>query len=138
MRGTPVRLDELTKRLSRDVLTKRVDDRWSIQEHVGHLLDLDELHDGRIDDYLSNSKILRPADLKNIKTHEAAHNSNSIKNLLNSFREVRSHFVDRLESLEGEVVSRIALHPRLDQPMRLVDMAFFTADHDDHHLAKLV
>jgi hypothetical protein len=27
------------------------------------------------------------------------------------------------------------MHPRLKQPMRLVDHLFFVAEHDDHHLA---
>jgi hypothetical protein len=29
------------------------------------------------------------------------------------------------------------VHPRLQQPMRVVDMAFFVAEHDDHHLARM-
>ena len=29
------------------------------------------------------------------------------------------------------------LHPRLKQPMRLVDHLYFVAEHDDHHLAKI-
>ena len=27
--------------------------------------------------------------------------------------------------------------PRLGTPMRLVDLAFFVAEHDDHHLAQI-
>jgi len=34
-------------------------------------------------------------------------------------------------------MERTALHPRLQQPMRVLDMAFFTAEHDDHHLARM-
>jgi hypothetical protein len=29
------------------------------------------------------------------------------------------------------------VHPRLGTPMRLVDMMFFVAEHDDHHLATI-
>jgi hypothetical protein len=29
------------------------------------------------------------------------------------------------------------LHPRLKQPMRLVDHLYFVAEHDDHHLARI-
>jgi hypothetical protein len=29
------------------------------------------------------------------------------------------------------------LHPRLKQPMRLVDHLYFVAEHDDHHLATI-
>jgi hypothetical protein len=29
------------------------------------------------------------------------------------------------------------LHPRLNQPMRVVDLLFFVAEHDDYHLARI-
>ena len=31
-------------------------------------------------------------------------------------------------------LARTALHPRLRQPMSVVDLCFFVAEHDDHHL----
>jgi hypothetical protein len=31
----------------------------------------------------------------------------------------------------------VAIHPRLNKPMRLVDMLFFQAEHDDYHLARI-
>ena len=34
-------------------------------------------------------------------------------------------------------VDRAAHHPRLDKPMRLIDMVFFAAEHDDQHLASI-
>ncbi len=137
LRGTPVRLEELIRSFPLEILTQRVNDGWSIQEHVGHLGDLETLHDGRLDDFLADAKVLRAADLTNRKTNEADHNSQPIQTLLDSFRSLRMDFVKRLEELDEEVVGRIALHPRLKQPMRVIDMAFFTAEHDDHHVAKM-
>jgi hypothetical protein len=32
---------------------------------------------------------------------------------------------------------RVAIHPRLNKPMRLTDHLFFVAEHDDHHLAHI-
>jgi hypothetical protein len=29
------------------------------------------------------------------------------------------------------------LHPRLKQPMRLVDHLYFVVEHDDHHVARI-
>ncbi len=43
--GAPARLEELTLDLAREQLVRRPDNRWSIQEHVGHLLDLEEDED---------------------------------------------------------------------------------------------
>ena len=42
---------------------------------------------------------------------------------------------DRAGALPAEAFVTSMLHPRLKQPMRLVDHLFFAAEHDDHHLA---
>ena len=43
LRGTPARLEDLTRDLPEDVLTRKPDGRWSVKENAGHLLDLDAL-----------------------------------------------------------------------------------------------
>ena len=45
--------------------------------------------------------------------------------------------VKRLEDLDESRVARAAMHPRLQQPMRTIDMAYFAAEHDDQHLATI-
>lgn len=137
LRGTPARLEELVRGLPEDVLTARRDGAWSIKEQVGHLFDLDELHEGRLEDYAERRETLRPADMENRRTYEADHNAAPLDALLASFRAARSRFVARLEEMDEETVALTALHPRLGQPMRVVDMALFVADHDDHHLAAI-
>jgi hypothetical protein len=135
LRGTPARIEDKVRGLSPAVLTRREGDAWSIQEHLGHLLDLDGLHDGRLDDFLAGATILRAADLTNRKTHEAGYNQRPLADLLQAFR--RERFVARLDAWDEGLISRTALHPRLNQPMRVIDMALFTAEHDDHHLARM-
>ncbi len=137
LRGTPARLEELTRGLSREDLTRRAGDKWSIQEQAGHLLDLEELGMRRLDDFEAGRDSLTAADLANRKTHEADHNSNSIENILAQFRQERMAFVTRLDSYDGAFVNRTALHPRLNQKIRVIDLAFFIAEHDDHHLARI-
>src|SRR5262249_40428354 len=51
VRGTPARLEDLTRGMSREVLTRRDGDKWSIQEQAGHLLDLEELGMQRLADF---------------------------------------------------------------------------------------
>jgi uncharacterized damage-inducible protein DinB len=137
LRGTPARVEEKIRALSPAVLTRRDGNAWSIQEHLGHLVDLDELHLGRIDDFLAGAPTLRLADPQNRKTDEADHNRRDAKHLAQDFRRERRRFVERLEAFEPVKLSRTALHPRLGQPMRVVDMAWFVAEHDDHHLARM-
>jgi hypothetical protein len=39
--------------------------------------------------------------------------------------------------LEEPDWEKAALHPRLRQPMRIVDIAYFDSEHDDYHLARI-
>ena len=137
LRGTPARLEEMTRALPARVLTARPGDGWSIQQHAGHLIDLDELHEGRLEDYANRLEVLRPADLTNRKTFEAGHNERPLEELLAAFRAARLRFVRRLEALTEDELAASALHPRLQLPMRVIDMALFVAEHDDHHLATI-
>lgn len=135
--GTPARLDERIGALPPDIRATRFGDAWSAQENAGHLLDLEEIWAGRLQDFLDGAETLRPADLTNRKTHEAQHNQHNTKRILNAFRAARLAFVARMEGLSAEEVKRTALHPRLKTPMRLIDLAVFVAEHDDHHLARI-
>jgi uncharacterized damage-inducible protein DinB len=137
LRGTPARIEDKVRPLSPALLTRRNGEAWSIQEHIGHLLDLDELHKGRLDDFLAGAAVLRPADVRNPRTWEAQHNERPIAEILSAFRGERERFVARLDAWDRSLLSRTSLHPRLNQPMRVIDMAFFTAEHDDHHLARM-
>lgn len=137
VRGTPARLEDLVKSVDREVLTRRDSDRWSIQENAGHLLDLESLIEQRLDEYLAGAAQLHPADMSNRKTHDANHNEVAIETILTGFRVERMRIVKRLEDLDDEIFSRSAFHPRLKVQMRLVDMIFFQAEHDDFHLARI-
>jgi hypothetical protein len=137
VRGTPARLEDLTRGLSREVLTRRVSDKWSIQEQAGHLLDLEDLGMKRLDDFEAGRETLVAADMANEKTHEANHNANTIENILTQFRKERMEFVRRLDGYDESLVQRTSLHPRLKQKIRVIDLVFFIAEHDDHHLARI-
>ena len=137
VRGTPARLEERLAGVDAAARVARLGDRWSIQENVGHLLDLEPLWAGRLDDLLGGIDELRPADLENRKTREADHNAAESGALLAAFRVARTDVVTRLESTAAADMAREALHPRLKQPMRIVDLFFFVAEHDDHHLARI-
>lgn len=54
----PDKISKLVSSLPEDVLIRKIDNRWSIKENVGHLIDLEELHDGRIDDFIEGKEKL--------------------------------------------------------------------------------
>lgn len=137
VRGTPARLEDLVRSAPRESLTRREGDKWSIQEHAGHLLDLEPLGMDRLDDFEAGRETLHAADMENRKTHEANHNSNTIENILHAFRTERMEFVRRLDAYDEAFVQRVALHPRLQMKIRVLDLAYFIAEHDDHHLSRI-
>jgi hypothetical protein len=137
LRGTETRIAAVTGALADSQLVLKPGGAWSIKEHIGHLTDLEELHEGRIDDFISRKETLRAADMNNNKTNRADHNQKSIQQLLRDFRIKRSELVLRLEKLDDPTQNFRSLHPRLKLMMKPVDMAFFTAEHDDHHLASI-
>jgi uncharacterized damage-inducible protein DinB len=135
--GTSIRLIDKVRHISRDKLTTRYDNKWSVQENIGHLVDLEPLWQGRLQDILNGESVLRDTDLQNKKTDRANHHKKSIDVLLDEFHYLRRATLDRLEILTPEDILRHALHPRLKCPMRMVDLFQFVADHDDHHLARI-
>ena len=138
VRGAPARIEDRVRGLSKRVLTTRPGGQgWSIQENIGHLLDLGYLPMQRIDEILAGQSVLTAADMTNRKTHEANHNAQEIAVLLGEFRADRARLVARFEQLEEADWGKSALHPRLAQPMRIVDIACFDAEHDDYHLARI-
>jgi uncharacterized damage-inducible protein DinB len=135
LRGTPARLEEIVRGIPRDVLILKPGDKWSAQEHAGHLVDLELLWTARVDDFVAGGATLTAADLRNLKTEEASHNTRDVEEILGEFRAARRRLLDRVSALPCDTLARTMLHPRLKQPMRLVDHLFFAAEHDDHHLA---
>ena len=137
LRGIILQLEAMLKNIPEDKLSKKQDGKWSVKEVVGHLYDLEELWNGRIDDFLSHKEILRAADMSNTKTNEANHNSKKVAELFNKFSNARNSLIKRIENIDEATASLTALHPRLKQTIRLIDSLFFVAEHDDHELTKI-
>ena len=137
LRGTPARLAERTQQLSIADLTARRDGRWSIQENVGHLIDLESLWIRRAQQLFAGEPVLASTDLANRQTDEAHYNARELAMLLEEFRAARQALLQRLLLADGAVLQRTATHPRLGTPMRLIDLALFVAEHVDHHLSAI-
>jgi hypothetical protein len=136
LRGTPARATELISGAAENLLSMRLNGKWSVKEHLGHLADLGTLEELRLREFLSGAAILSAADMANRVTEAAGHNQVPMAHLLKRLRSRRFDWVRKLEALTEEEISRTALHPRLQQPMRILDFAYFVAEHDDHHLAQ--
>jgi uncharacterized damage-inducible protein DinB len=137
LRGTPARVEEVLRSRSQAALVRKPQEKWSAQEHAGHMLDLEPLWLVRVGDYVAGSEQLTVTDLQNRRTDEANYNAQSLEKILTEFRSARAKLLNRTAEVEAALFSRTILHPRLKTPMRLVDHLYFVAEHDDHHLARI-
>jgi len=137
LEGTPLILNNKINKIPIEYLTIKKSGQWSIQENIGHLIDLEPIWQGRLVDILNNKVELRSVDLENKKTDQAKHNEKNIDDLLNEFTSIRNLTLDKLNSLIEEDVYKFAIHPRLKTPMRTMDLFLFVAEHDDHHLSRI-
>lgn len=137
VRGGPARLDEALRDLPEPKLFERFGNTWSIQEEAGHLLDIEPLMSVRLDQLVQGPSVLKAWDGTNEATWNANHNARQLRDILDLFRSSRQTLVGRLDELPEEFIERSAFHPRLQKPMRIIDLASFIAEHDDYHLARI-
>ena len=137
LEGTPLRLQEKTASLSPSLLESKSGDKWSVKKEIGHLDDLEPLWLERVRQIRAGSAELMVADLSNTRTHLADHDERDIADLLAAFESSRRQLVSELRSLNKHDLEKFAIHPRLQTPMSIVELAYFVAEHDDHHLAQI-
>ena len=135
LRGTPARVEDLVKGMPEAKLNLKLNGKYSLKEHIGHLWVIEELHIGRLHEYKKGVETLTPADMSNRKTAESNFNTHRLQDLCASFRKARAELMEIFDTADEALVKRTAMHPRLKTPMRFIDIAFFVAEHDDHHLA---
>ncbi len=135
--GSPLRLAQKLQSVSPIHLTQQKEGKWSIQEEAGHIMDLEPLWYSRFQDFQAAKEVLSEADLTNRKTFEAQHNDKDIQQILSAFAAARGQLMSLLSQLSASDLERTALHPRMRTPMRPIDLAYFVAEHDDHHLANI-
>ncbi len=130
--GTELRIKD---KVFHAVLPEATEDTWSVKQHIGHLADLESLWMIRYNQIVYGAKDLKAADMSNAATYEANHNDKSLEQLLAEFQEVRHKFVEMLRGTSETDLKKSSFHERLNQQLSITDLAFFVAEHDDHHLA---
>ncbi len=138
LRGTPARVAHRLGAIPAERLIHRPSpEHWSIQENAGHLLDLESIWMTRVNDLASGRNTLTPGDTENRQTFNAHHNEHPLAPLLARFAEARAELVGQLEGADEADWMRSAMNLQIHKPMRLLDLAVYIAEHDDHHLATI-
>lgn len=130
-------LEQVMRSLPDQVLDFKAAEKWSIKEHVGHLSLLEAIWRLRFLDIKNSQPQLTSADLENKATSEALFNAYHLHHLLATFQSERKETLALLVDMKEEEFLKASLHPRLQQRLRIIDLAYFIAEHDRHHLAHI-
>ena len=137
LKTAPDRLRAAVAGLSEEILVRKPGGDWSIKEHSGHLSIMEPIWRTRFHDIQDRAPVLSAADLSNRATTDANFNEKGISALLGQFLTERNATLALLDNLNVLDESRTSMHPRLQQPMRMIDLAYFVAEHDDHHILRI-
>lgn len=130
--GTLARLEKKVSGVPDSVLSSKPDGKWSVKQHIGHLSEVDGIANRRIREMLDGVPEMSPAVFE-----PQDYNPWPMNRVLEQFREQRKANLDAYKAIPESGLLRSSLHPRLKVMMTPVDLAWFDAEHDDHHLVKI-
>jgi len=130
---TTLRMEQKVRGVADKVLSEQVNSKWSVKQNIGHLGEVDEIAMKRIHEMLSGIPTLSPAVFEPRKDY----NSQPIADVIAYFNSNRKKNIELYESLSDTDLIKSSLHPRLKVMMNPVDLAYFDAEHDDHHLVRI-
>ena len=131
--GTQPRLHAKVKNVPDEILSEKAEGKWSIKQNIGHLAEVDEIARIRISEMIGNVSPMSPA----VFEPKADYNAMDITNILSLFERNREANLFAFRSLSASELERSSFHPRLKVKMNPIDLAFFDAEHDDHHLVRI-
>ena len=132
LEGTVVRIEKKIEGISEEILSIRLDNKWSVKENIGHLAEVDEIANKRISEMLAGTSPMTPAVFEPRPYYEWP-----IVKVVGYFKECRNKNIERYRDLKPDDLESSSLHPRLKVMMTPVDLALFDAEHDDHHLVRI-
>lgn len=133
LQGTAARIARKVEGFSEETLSNKLDGKWSVKQNIGHLAEVDEIANKRIDEMINGITPMSPAVFE--PRHD--YNAKTIKEVLALFEKNRKENLKKYSQLNDDAYSKSSLHPRLKVQMTPVDLAYFDAEHDDHHLVRI-
>jgi len=132
LQGTITRIESKVKGVSDEVLSHKLDDKWSVKQNIGHLAEVDEVANKRLEEMIMGITPMSPAVFE-----PRDYNQKPVEDVISYLRRTRIANVRRYSVLSADELLRSSLHPRLKVLMTPVDLAWFDAEHDDHHLVRI-
>src|SRR6185295_20142728 len=61
LEGTIIRIEEKVKGVDDKILSQKINGKWSVKENIGHLAEVDEIGNKRIDEMSAGVPVMSPA-----------------------------------------------------------------------------
>jgi hypothetical protein len=132
LEGSIVRIREKVNGVDDKILSVKLNDKWSVKQNIGHLAEVDAIANKRLDEMASGISPMSPAVFE-----PEDYNPWPIEKVVELFKTNRLKNLEKYQSLPENDLLKSSLHPRLKVQMTPVDLAWFDAEHDDHHMLKI-
>ena len=133
LEGTIVRLEQKVERINEAILAYPLESKWSVKQNIGHLMDVDDISGRRVGEIITGAVMLSRADIQT----QDDYNGMPMWIILEKFASKRRNNIGRMRDLSESELRMTSMHPRLKVAMNIVDLAWFDAEHDDHHLVRI-
>lgn len=137
LRGVVPRVEALVAGVSDEDAHRQLEGTWSVAQNIGHLSDVEELWQERLEDLRAGRTTYTPAVAARFQELARRHQGRPVTDTVKELEHRRTRLVAALERASPELQRAAAFHERLQCSMRLVDCAQFYAEHDDHHLIRI-
>jgi DinB superfamily len=132
LEGSIYRIEAKVKGVDEKILSEKYNDKWSVKQNIGHLAEVDQVGNKRLHEMVSGVAVLSPAVFE-----PQDYNPWPIEKVVALFRQTRMANLAGYKKLNDSDVLKGSMHPRLQVRLTPVDLAWFDAEHDDHHLVKI-
>jgi hypothetical protein len=133
LEGTLPRIQKKVENVADEVLSDKFNNKWSVKENIAHLAEVDEIALRRIDEMIQGISPMSPAVIQPGRNY----NQWPIEEVIEFFSSARDKNLQKYRILTSDQLKKASLHPRLKVQMTPVDLAWFDAEHDDHHLVRI-
>src|ERR1044072_3163404 len=105
--GTIIRLEKKVSGIPEDILSHKLDGKWSIKQNIGHLAEVDEIALKRINEMVNGISPMSPA----VFEPRQDYNAQPVSEVLKYFKTGRIENIKRYSSLSKEDLLKASLHP---------------------------
>src|SRR5882724_2247758 len=127
LEGAIIRTEQKVKGIDDNILSQKPNGKWSVKENIGHLAEVDEIANRRIDEMIAGIPVMSPAVFE-----PQDYSSWPIIKVLEFFKTTRLSNIKKYRSIKESELLKSSQHPRLKVMMTPIDLAWFDAEHDDH------